>query len=329
MADIDGPIPRDDGAPDGLSRRGMVSTLAFTGTGIPAALAAEPKVPAAAAATERGEVLVNRAFARIREGLVHYRYAGDPKTGSALPLYMVHGGPGSSRGLDSSLRALGDKRLVIAPDTLGYGDSAAPDHAQPEIEYYADSVIRIIDALGIEVIDFYGSHTGVHIGTEVALRYPTRVRRLIFDGITFFSPEEQKDYLANYAPAMQPDQYGRQLTWAWHFVRDMALFFPHFNHSAEHRLNRGAPPPAQLHNSVLEVLKALTTYHLSYNAVFRHDLKSLLPKLKHPVLCVTSESDPNIRYLEAGAALIANAQKFIVKSGGDRGTARMREFLDA
>lgn len=322
---------------DGLSRRGMVSTLALSGASVAvagAAIATEGK-PYLPTFDDKGAVHVNRAFVRISEGLVHYRNAGTPpKRGSQTPLYMVHGGPGSSRSMEGFLRALGsDKRYVVAPDTLGYGDSAAPDPniKQPEIDYYADSVARIIDAMGLEQVDFYGSHTGVHVGTELALRHPKKVRRLIFDGITFFSPEEQKDYLANYAPAMQPDQYGRQLDWAWHFIRDMALFFPHFNHSAEARLNRGAPSAAQAHNSVLEVLKALTTYHLSYNAVFRHDIKSLLPKLTHPVLCVTSTSDPNIRYLEDGAAMIKGSQKYIVDPATvtDRGAARMREFLEA
>ena len=308
-----------------MERRDMFKTS--VGAVAAGAITGDVMAQSAAPAGRNGEVLVDRAFVRIREGLVHYRTAGAGLKGT--PLYMVHGGPGSSRGLEGFLRALGGGRRVIAPDTLGYGDSAAPELPQPEIDYYADTVLRIIDALGIEQIDFYGSHTGVHIGTELALRHPGRVRKLIFDGVTFFSDEERADYLKNYAPAMQPDRYGRQLNWAWHFVRDMALFFPHFNHNADRRLNRGVPSPEALHNSVLEVLKALTTYHLSYNAVFRHDLKSLLPRLKHPVLCVTSESDPNIRYLEGAAAMIAKAEQYIAKSGGDRGAARMREFLDA
>lgn len=323
------PLPGARAPADRLSRRGMVSTLAWTGASAGGALTAAVSGPARAAAPAPGEVLIDRAFVRIREGLVHYRSAGARGGRAAPPLYMVHGGPGSSRGLEPFLRALGGERYVIAPDTLGYGDSAAPDVGQPEIEYYADSVARILDALDLDTVDFYGSHTGVHIGCELALRHPRRVRKLIFDGITFFSAEEREDYLRNYAPAMRPDTYGRQLDWAWHFVRDMALFFPHFATDAAHRLDRGVPSPEALHNSVLDVLKALTTYHLTYNAVFRHDLRARLPLLVHPVLCITSESDPNIRYLEGGAALIRNAETFIVTPGGDRGAGRMRDFLNA
>jgi pimeloyl-ACP methyl ester carboxylesterase len=328
--DVFSPFPETREAGGGLPRRGLVSTLAWGGTGAAGALAAAASGRTAVAVPGDGEVPVDRGFVRIREGLVHYRTAGSKRGRRAPPpLYMVHGGPGSSRGLEPFLRALGRDRRVIAPDTLGYGDSAAPDIDQPEIEDYADSVKRILDALDLETVDFYGSHTGVHIGCELALRHPRRVRKLIFDGITFFSPQEREDYLRNYAPAKRPDKYGSQLDWAWHFVRDMALFFPHFATDAAHRLDRGVPSPEALHNSVLDVLKALTTYHLTYNAVFRHDLQARLPLLAHPVLCITSESDPNIRYLDGGAALIKHAETFIVKAGGDRGAGRMREFLDA
>lgn len=313
---------------DGLSRRVMMSTLALSGTGIEWAFGDE----AAQAAEPSAEALVDRAFVRIREGLVHYRYAGTRKSaGKMLPLYMVHGGPGSSRGLEGVLRILGRKRYVIAPDTLGFGDSVGPELETPDVAYFTDSVLRILDALKIEKIDFYGSHTGAHIGTELALRAPDRVGRLIYDGVTFFTPEERDEYLANYAPAMQPDVYGRQLTWAWHFVRDMALFFPHYNHTAEHRLTRTLPNPQGLHNSVLDVLKALTTYHKAYNAVYRHHLDELLPKLTHQVLCVTNTSDPNMRYLDRAVALIRNSQKVVVEAGEgrDRTAGAIEQFLDA
>lgn len=310
-----------------VPRRNLLSSMMLTGAGISSILA--DAAVAEAADAPAGEVLVDRAFVRIDEGLVHYRAAGSPKNRKAIPLYMVHGGPGSSRGLENLLKYLGRDRYVIAPDTLGYGDSAAPALAKPEIDYYADSVRRILDGLKIDKVDFYGSHTGAHIGTELALRAPDRVRRLIFDGVTHFPPEERANFLANYAPAVTPDVYGRQLTWAWHFVRDMALFFPYFTTDAAHRLPRGVPAPQALHNSVLDVLKALSTYHLSYNAVYRHDLASRLPLLTNPVLCITSEADPNIRYLDAAAALIKNVKKVAIAPAErvERAVAEMNEFL--
>ncbi|MCB2106916.1 MAG: alpha/beta fold hydrolase [Rhodobacteraceae bacterium] len=313
-----------------VARRDMLSAMLWSGSAVAAALQADNAQAQTQPGSPSAPLAVDRAFIRIREGLVHYRTAGQSR-GGKLPLYMVHGGPGSSRGLETIVGNLGRNRRVIAADTLGYGDSAAPEPDVPEIEYYTDSVLRILDALGIEKVDYYGSHTGAHIGTELAIRAPDRVRRLIFDGVTMFAPEERDDYLANYAPAIKPDMYGRQLTWAWHFVRDMSLFFPHFRHDASHRLPRGLPSAEGLHNSVLDVLKALTTYHKSYNAVFRHKFDQRLPLVEHEVLCITRSSDPNMRYLEAAAALLKNAKTEIVD--GSRNSQDVASvingFLDA
>jgi pimeloyl-ACP methyl ester carboxylesterase len=270
--------------------------------------------------------LVDRAFVRIREGLAHYRHCAPAGTAAGLPLYLHHANPGSSRGLEALMMQLAAKgRRTIAPDTLGYGDSCAPDLAQPEIADFADSVVRILDSLKIDEVDFYGAHTGAHVGTELALRHPGRVRKLIFDGVTVRTPEIRAWLLANYAPAKTPDDYGRHLLWAFHFVRDMALFFPHFARDAEHRTGNDVPSAERLHNSTVEVLKALTTYHLVYNAVYRHDIGARLPLLKHPVLCIAKETDPNIVELDHAASRIPGVQKARIRR--EEGTERTAQLL--
>ena len=274
-----------------------------------------------------GQPLVDRAFVRIREGLAHYRHCGPAGAATGLPLYLHHANPGSSRGLEELMAQLAARsRRTIAPDTLGYGDSCAPDLAQPEIPDFADSVVRILDALKIEKVDFYGAHTGAHVGTELALRHPGRVRRLIFDGVTVRTPEVRAWLLANYAPARKPDDYGRHLLWAFHFVRDMSLFFPHFARDREHSTGNGVPSAERLHNSTVEVLKALTTYHLVYNAVYRHDIGERLPLLRHPVMCIAKETDPNIVELDNAASKIPNVKKARIRR--DEGTARTVQLLE-
>jgi pimeloyl-ACP methyl ester carboxylesterase len=316
----------DDAA---LSRRTLLSATGYIASGIIGE--AEAQSPESA----RSAAPIGRAFVEIREGLVHYRTAAPalrtmPRK-KPLPLLMIHAGPGSSLGLEPLMAVLGEHRKVIAPDTLGYGDSAAPDEPEPEIAYFADSVIRTLDALKIETVDFYGAHTGAHIGCEIALRYPQRVRRLIFDGVTVRPPELRAELLAHYAPKKQPDDYGHQLQWAWQFVRDMSLFFPHYARDPEHRLANGVPSAQALHNSVVDVLKALPTYHMTYNAVYRHDIGKRLPLMTHPVLCVAKETDPNIRNLDEAAAIIPGVQKARIRRGdGAEAMAHvLATFLDA
>lgn len=276
--------------------------------------AATPAAATGAATMATGEALapIDRGFVRLREGLKHYRCAGFERGArrrrdAPLPLYMVHAGPGSSRGMESLVQRLGTDRAVIAPDTLGTGDSAPPDVAAPEVAYYAESVLRTLDALGLERVDYYGSHTGAHIGTELALRWPDRVRRLVFDGVPVFPAALRAEMLERYAPPMQADDAGRQFAWAWQFVRDMSLFFPHYSRDGAHRLANAVAPAEAMHASVVDVLKVLRTYHLTYHATFRHDLGSRLPLLRHPVLCVGREGDPLAEYVERAVALIPGA----------------------
>jgi pimeloyl-ACP methyl ester carboxylesterase len=329
------------GAEEGaVSRREMLGTLAACGAGFGTILeaqaaAAAGAAPAATAAPD-GLALVDRGFVRLREGLLHYRSAGfergaaRARRGAPLPLYMVHAGPGNSRGMEPLLQRLGTDRAVIAPDTLGAGDSAAPDVAQPEVAYYAESVVRTLDALGLERVDYYGSHTGAHIGTELAIRWPDRVRKLVFDGVPVFPAALRAEMLERYAPPMQPDEAGRQYAWAWQFVRDMSLFFPHYSRDGAHRLANAVAPADAMHRSVLDVLKALTTYHLTYQATFRHELASRLPLLRAPVLCVGREGDPLAEYVEAAVALIPGATPERVGRADTAGlVASIRGFLAA
>ena len=268
---------------------------------------------------------VDRAFVRIDEGLVHYRHGGSKPDDGARPIYVAHAGPGSSAGYASLIAALGETRYVIAPDTLGNGDSAPPAPEVPDLEYYAGSVCRILDALEIDSIDYFGSHTGAHIGCELAIAHPDRIRKIIFDGIGVFDEDLRAGLLSNYAPEIKPDEFGTQFTWAWHFVRDQSIHFPYFLRDPEHRLDNDIPSADILHRSVTEVLKSVKTYHNGYRAVFRHEAGKRLPLVKTPALFMASEADPLHIYLDDVAGLIPGSQKRLVRK--DEGLAGRAEAI--
>ena len=94
--------------------------------------------------------MIERAFVTLAEGQMHLRrIAGaDP---ARRPLLLCHASPSSSWGLVGLMRALADgghRGTIIAPDTLGNGDSVAPVGDHPDIAYFADSKRRLVDALG-------------------------------------------------------------------------------------------------------------------------------------------------------------------------------------
>lgn len=272
---------------------------------------------------------IERSFTRLAEGLIHYRHVGLEKPGK-LPLYMAHAGPGSSRGLEPLMQLLAGKRPLIAPDMPGNGDSAPPLDPPTDIPYYADAALRLLDALEIDRVDFYGSHTGAFIGMEIALHHPDRINRLILDGVMLLTDEQRPMMLERYAPAIAPDEHGGHLSWAHTFMRDMMQFYPYFLRDAEHRLANDIPPPEALHVAVVDVLKALGTYHHAYRAAFSYDAQALLPRLTCPVLLTSTMRDPLYTDLEKAAGLLPSADMQLLPheaTAADR-AERIDDFLD-
>jgi len=255
---------------------------------------------------------VDRGFVRIREGQIHYRRAG-PETGGATVLWMIHASPASSVTLLPLMGALAAGRVVIAPDTPGNGDSCPPALAEPDMNYYADSALRTMDALGVDHVDLFGSHTGAHIAVEMAISRPDRVSHLVLDGIGMFDAATKEMLLEHYAPAMTPDIIGSQFNWAWHFVRDQATHFPYFLRDPGHRRDVAMPSAKSLHTVTLEVLKSLGTYHLGYRAAFRHPDRERLPLVSVPTLVMADRTDPLSAGVAPAASLVPGARAVILE----------------
>jgi len=213
-------------------------------------------------------ILVDRHFLRLSDDrLLHYRAAGEVRA-DELPLILAHAGPGSSSGLVPLIKQLAEKRRVIAPDMPGNGDSEPLPMAEPHMTDYVDQMVEMLDRLAIAQVDFCGQHTGAHIGCELALHHPTRVRRLMLDGLALFEPELLARMVADYAPPVVPDEFGGHLAWAWHFVEGLFLHFPYNLRDPAHRLHHSAVPPAAARQAlVVDLIKALPSYHLAYQAV--------------------------------------------------------------
>ncbi len=247
---------------------------------------------------------VRRGFVDVPAGQVHYRATGTGK--ASPPLAMIHQSPGSSKQLEGLMRALAPGRRIVAPDTLGNGDSA-PLPEPPDIFALAAAAWCALDQLLPGRFDLYGSHTGASIAMEIALAHPERVRRLVIDGMGLYAAEEQSEILHRYAREIECDAEGTHLLKVWHFCRDQFLFWPYYNRTAAGRLPNGLPDAETLHEFVVEVLKAMRSYHHSYRAAFRHPKRERLARLRLPVQVVCSPSDMLHRYFPEVAALVPGA----------------------
>lgn len=275
---------------------------------------------------------VRRAFVDVEHGQAHLRRAGAEAAGRR-PLVMLHASPGSSKQLERLIEGFGETRLVVAPDMPGNGDSTPLPETVPTIADLAEATVAVIDRLGLGRVDLYGSHTGASLAMEIAIARPERVGRLILDGMGLYSEAEQADILAHYAPEVAPDLNGSYLMWAWHFCRDQYLFWPWFRRDTEHARDRGLPEPPVLHDRLVEVLKALGTYHRTYRAAFRHPKRERLPLLTVPTLAVAARDDMLFVYLEELARLVPGGRSLALpgwEGAADREESlrRLTEFLD-
>lgn len=230
---------------------------------------------------------IRRGFADTPTHQVHYRHAGE-----GPPLVMLHASPGSSKQLEGAIVGLARSRRVIAPDTPGNGDTPALAGNPPTIATLAAATVQFLDVMNLDQVDLYGSHTGADIAAEVAIIAPGRVRRLIQDGAGLFTPEESAEYLEHYARPFPPDLDGAYLLRAFTFCRDQYFFFPWYARDRAHSRGGGLPAPEKLHEWVLEVLKASTTYHHNYRAAFAYPTAERLKLVPQPTLAIATEDDP-------------------------------------
>ena len=79
-----------------------------------------------------------RRFADGPYGPLHFRIA-EPLEVLHPPLMCLHSSPNSGRIYEQVLAQLGGDRIVVAPDTPGFGDSEAPPEPV-EIEDYARTI---------------------------------------------------------------------------------------------------------------------------------------------------------------------------------------------
>ena len=130
---------------------------------------------------------VSRHFADIAGRQIHFRKAG--QAGEQVPVVLFHQSPNSSQVFIEFMAELGGDRLILAPDTPGFGQSDLPSK-QPDIADYAKAMTAFLDSQSLGRVDLLGYHTGAAIAIEVARTNPERVRRLIVVGLPVFTPAE-------------------------------------------------------------------------------------------------------------------------------------------
>jgi pimeloyl-ACP methyl ester carboxylesterase len=111
---------------------------------------------------------------------LHVAEAGDP---AAPPLLAVHGWPQHWWLWRDVIPALAETHRVICPDLRGFGWSGQPADGDFAKERFADDVLALLDALGIERCAYLGHDWGGWTGWLVAIRAPARIERMLLVSI--------------------------------------------------------------------------------------------------------------------------------------------------
>lgn len=228
------------------------------------------------------------------EGRLHLRRSGL----DGRPLMVLQSAPGSTAPLSRLIETFGGNRRVFAPDYPGNGDSEKPSGPM-DIPRLAKAMWAAADALGLNSLDLWGTHTGALVALDMAIQRPERIDRLVLEAPPLLSGGFTADILANYLPALVPDRWGLHLQQAWNMRRDMFLFWPWYRESRSAARDLGLPDASMLHDWTMGLLKSGGTYDLSYRAAFEYPTADRLPLLTRPALVCAGPTDMLVDGLQA------------------------------
>ena len=156
------------------------------------------------------------------------RRTNPPHPGDAPPVLLLHGVPETSLTWRHLMRALGDERVVLAPDLAGLGESALGG------AYDLPAVARTLEAflageVGGTAVDVVGHDWGGGVALALATASPGRVRRLVVISFPWHRVDVVRGFhipLFAYGPPRVFERAGRKITslmfrYAWKAPRPL------------------------------------------------------------------------------------------------------------
>lgn len=247
---------------------------------------------------------MQRAFAKTESGHVHVR--SSVKAGNTQAILLLHWTPASSRQFVPALSRLAAKGYnAYAMDHLGYGQSD-PRPKPWAVEDYADNVAEVMDSLGLDQATVAGGHFSSEIATELSLRHPGKVTRLVLDGSPVWDRAFREEVLKT---ARQPtpdwNEDGSHIAWVW----ERALWLQKMWDANFVLDDDGA---ALLRNAVIDSMLAQQSDD-SAEALKNYDMDEALQKVSVPTLALTAETDPlnncHIKVLQAATGSVGHTFK--------------------
>jgi pimeloyl-ACP methyl ester carboxylesterase len=222
-------------------------------------------------------------------GQLHYYQQG--KNENNVPLICFHMSPYSGRYYEKFQENISVDRVVICPDTPGYGGSSSPNNPA-SIEEITKAIEELVNSLGFEQVDLLGFHTGVLIAAELTKILPNKVRKLILPGIPFIPAEQRPVFRKNYET---PRPY----------FEDKDFLANKWNESLESE-KEGWDKERKI-EMFAEVMRAGLKSNWGFMAVFDYDIENSLTTIEKPVL-IPIPDEMLAASSRAAAGLFKNAE---------------------
>lgn len=154
-------------------------------------------------------------FIDVNGARLYYYAAGS--RGAGEPVIFLHGFPTSSHLWSDVVPLVPKGHRVVVVDLLGYGRSDRPAGRDVSVRGHAERVVGLLDALAINYACIVGHDVGGGIAQSLAVRWPTRVSRLMLvDTVAFDSWPGREVKLAR---AMLPLTRHLPQTWVLSVLR--------------------------------------------------------------------------------------------------------------
>ncbi|MCY4640719.1 MAG: alpha/beta fold hydrolase [Chloroflexi bacterium] len=122
------------------------------------------------------DVDVTRGFVKTPHGHIEYREAGEGE-----PFVILHTTPSTSEQYQPLFGYFSGRYRVVAPTTIGYGQSDRPPEPYTSVREFAQALSWFLDGLGLGSVHLFGAKTGAQVAIDLAGWQPGRVRSLVLD----------------------------------------------------------------------------------------------------------------------------------------------------